>query len=110
MLSDLENFVQIPERWNHNLETFSLYMILVADRDNLMKYLIHNGVEAKIHYPMPLHLQPAAQKLGLNTRVLPVAEKQAGNLLTIPIHQYLKSNQLEYVSQLIHSFYQGKHS
>jgi aminotransferase EvaB len=108
LLNDLDDFVQIPDRWQHNLETFSLYMILVSDRDNLMKYLIQNGVEAKIHYPIPLHLQPAAQKLGLNKRVLPVAEKQAGNLLTIPIHQYLKSDQLDYVSQLIHTFYQGK--
>ncbi len=83
-------------------------MILVADRDNLIKYLIQNGVEAKIHYPIPLHLQPAAQKLGLNKQSLPVAEKQAGNLLTIPIHQYLNSNQLDYVSHLIHAFYQGK--
>ena len=108
LLNDLDDFVQIPDRWQHNLETFSLYMILVSDRDNLMTYLIQNGVEAKIHYPIPLHLQPAAQKLGLNKRVLPVAEKQAGNLLTIPIHQYLKSDQLGYVSQLIHTFYQGK--
>jgi dTDP-4-amino-4,6-dideoxygalactose transaminase len=108
LLNDLDDFIQIPERWNHNLETFSLYMILVADRDNLIKYLIQNGVEAKIHYPIPLHLQPAAQKLGLNKRSLPVAEKQAGNLLTIPIHQYLNSNQLDYVSHLIHAFYQGK--
>lgn len=109
LLNDLDDFIQIPERWNHNLETFSLYMILVADRDNLIKYLIQNGVEAKIHYPIPLHLQPAAQKLGLNKRSLPVAEKQAGNLLTIPIHQYLNSDQLDYVSHLIHAFYQGKH-
>jgi len=40
---------------------------------------------------------------------LPVAEKQARNLLTIPIHQYLNSGQLDYVYQLIHAFYQGKH-
>jgi len=109
LLNDLDEFIQIPERWSHNLETFSLYMILVEDRDNLIKYLIQNGVEAKIHYPIPLHLQPAAQKLGLNKRSLPVAEKQARNLLTIPIHQYLNSGQLDYVYQLIHAFYQGKH-
>lgn len=108
LLNDLERYLQIPNRLNHNLETFSLYMILASDRDNLIKYLIHHGVEAKIHYPTPLHLQPAAQKLGLNKRALPVAEKQARELLTIPIHQYLKFSQLDYVSQLIHTFYQNE--
>ncbi|MBM3682794.1 MAG: DegT/DnrJ/EryC1/StrS family aminotransferase [Actinobacteria bacterium] len=108
LLNDLERYLQIPNRLNHNLETFSLYMILASDRDNLIKYLIHHGVEAKIHYPTPLHLQPAAQKLGLNKQALPVAEKQARELLTIPIHQYLKFSQLDYVSQLIHTFYQNE--
>jgi dTDP-4-amino-4,6-dideoxygalactose transaminase len=108
LLNDLERYLQIPNRLNHNLETFSLYMILASERDNLIKYLIHHGVEAKIHYPTPLHLQPAAQKLGLNKRALPVAEKQARELLTIPIHQYLKFSQLDYVSQLIHTFYQNE--
>lgn len=79
LLNDLVPYVQLPNRLSHNLETFSLYMILASDRDNLIKYLIHHGVEAKIHYPTPLHLQPAAQKLGLNKRALPVAEKQAGS-------------------------------
>ena len=45
----------------------------------------------------------------LNKRVLPVAEKQADNLLTIPIHQYLKSVHLDYVSEIIHKFYQSEH-
>ena len=80
-------------------------MLLVSDRDSLIQYLIDNGVEAKIHYPVPLHLQPASINIGFNTRVLKKAEKQADELITIPIHQYLDSTHMEIVSELIHKFY-----
>ena len=108
LLSDLNGLVKVPERPEGFLETFSLYMLLVSNRDSLIKYLIDNGVEAKIHYPVPLHLQPASINIGLNTRVLKRAEKQAAELITIPIHQYLDSSHLEIVSELIHQFYESK--
>ena len=108
LLSDLNGYVKVPERPEGFLETFSLYMLLVSDRDRLIQFLIDNGVEAKIHYPVPLHLQPASINIGLNTRVLKRAEKQAGELITIPIHQYLDSSHLEIVSELIHKFYESK--
>ncbi len=108
LLSDLNGFVKVPERPEGFLETFSLYMLLVSDRNSLIKYLIDNGVEAKIHYPVPLHLQPASTNMGLNTRVLKKAEQQADELITIPIHQYLNSSHMEIVSELIHKFYEGK--
>ena len=108
LLSDLTVNVRVPKRPRNFLETFSLYMLLVSDRDNLIKFLIDNGVEAKIHYPVPLHLQPASTNMGLNTRVLKNAERQANELITIPIHQYLDSKHMEIISALIHKFYETK--
>jgi aminotransferase EvaB len=108
LLSDLTVNVRVPKRPRNFLETFSLYMLLVSDRDNLIKFLIDSGVEAKIHYPVPLHLQPASTNMGLNTRVLKNAERQANELITIPIHQYLDSKHMEIISALIHKFYETK--
>jgi aminotransferase EvaB len=108
LLSDMNGFVKVPDRPEGFLETFSLYMLLVSDRDGLIQYLLGNGVEAKIHYPVPLHLQPASTNLYLNTRVLKKAEQQADELITIPIHQYLNSSHMEIVSELIHKFYESK--
>ena len=51
------------KRIKSNTETFALYMALFDDRDNLLKYLAENNIEAKIHYPIPLHLQKAAKNL-----------------------------------------------
>ena len=105
LLSDLKDFVKVPPRPEGYLETFSLYMLLVSDRDNLIKHLIDNGVEAKIHYPIPLHLQPASKNMGLNTRFLRKAERQAHELITVPIHQYLKKEQINYTFEVIKDFY-----
>ena len=49
--------VILPQRINNFRETFSLYMILAEKRDKLLKFLIKNKIEAKIHYPVPLHRQ-----------------------------------------------------
>lgn len=108
LLADLEGLVKVPRRPEGYLETFSLYMLLVSERDSLLKYLNDNGVEAKIHYPVPLHLQAASINMGLNTRKLVIAEQQAGELITIPIHQYLSQELIDIVSNLVHEFYQGK--
>ena len=80
-------------------------MIQANNRDLLLKYLVANGIEAKIHYPTPLHLQPASKKLGLNTEALSTAETQASKLLTLPIHQYLEKPQIEYMFTTIAKFY-----
>jgi aminotransferase EvaB len=104
-LRNLKEYVSIPERPSGYLETFSLYMILVKERDALLNFLIDNGIEAKVHYPVPLHLQPAAEKLGLRTRNLMIAESQAKSLLTLPVHQYLIEDQLIYMIKKIEEFY-----
>jgi len=108
LLSDLAPQVKVPPRIEQNLETYSLYMLLVQSRDKLLTYLLSNGVEAKVHYPLPLHLQPASKEMGLNSRQLPVAEQQARELITIPIHQYLNTTHMDFVSELIHEFYKDE--
>ena len=104
-LRKLKEYIRIPERPIGYLETFSLYMILVKKRDELLNFLIDNGIEAKVHYPVPLHLQPATERLGLRTRKLITAESQAESLLTLPIHQYLVKDQLTYMIKKIEEFY-----
>jgi dTDP-4-amino-4,6-dideoxygalactose transaminase len=108
LLSDLNPLVKVPPRIEQNLETYSLYMLLVQHRDKLVEYLLSNGVEAKVHYPVPLHLQPASKNMGLNSRRLPIAEQQATELVTIPIHQYLNKTHIDLVSELIHKFYKDE--
>ena len=71
----------------------------------MKSYLIKNGIEVKIHYPIPLHLQPASKKLGYQKGDFPVAEAQAKSLITLPVHQHLKSEEIEYTIEQVRQFY-----
>ena len=104
-LKDLYPKVILPKRLKNYHETFALYMALFEKRDQLLKYLIKNKIEAKIHYPIPLHLQKAARKLGYKKGDFKVAENQAKKLITLPIHQFIKVKQIKYVIKTIAKFY-----
>lgn len=104
-LKQLDSKVTIPKRVANDIETYSLYMVLCKERDNLIKYLREKKIDAKIHYPIPLHLQDAALNLGYKVGSFPVAEDQAYKILTLPVHQYLDETQLKYVINSISDFY-----
>lgn len=96
--------IKIPKRIDGYLETFSLYMLLARDRNKLLKELINKGIEAKVHYPIPLHKQKAYLRRFKKIK-LPVSESQSKKLITLPIHQFLKKNQLDYMVKIIKNFY-----
>jgi dTDP-3-amino-2,3,6-trideoxy-4-keto-D-glucose/dTDP-3-amino-3,4,6-trideoxy-alpha-D-glucose/dTDP-2,6-dideoxy-D-kanosamine transaminase len=105
-LKFLVPFVKTPSRIKDNLETFSLYMGLFKDRDNLMKFLINNNIEVKIHYPIPLHKQKAAKNnCRFDKEKLKNAEYQAKHLLTLPVHQFLSKSQIDFMIDKIYEFY-----
>ena len=95
----------MPRRPKGYLETFALYMCLVKKRDKLIKFLIKNKIEAKIHYPIPLNKQQAAKNLKLNQKNFKIANDQAKKIITLPIHQYLSKKQIIYMANKINKFY-----
>lgn len=97
--------VHVPARLPGHVETFALYMALFEDRDRLKNYLIEKGIEVKIHYPVPLHKQEAAKRNCKTAGTLKNVEHQAGRLITIPVHQFLTPEHMEYVVSTIHDFY-----
>ena len=97
--------IKIPHRSGHKKQVFHLYMVLAENRDALLKYLLENGVEAKVHYPVPLHLQPASRYLGYRKGRFPVCEVQAEKVISLPLHQHITIEEIEYVVALIRKFY-----
>ena len=83
-------------------------MCLVKKRDLLLKYLIKNNIEAKVHYPIPLNKQKAAKNLNLNQKNFITANKQSKKIITLPIHQYVSKKQILYIVQKIKKFYRKK--
>ena len=86
-------------------EVFHLYTIQAKKRDQLALFLQENGVDAKIHYPIPMHLQPAAKKFNYSLGDFPIAEKLAQNTISLPVHEFISEQQIYVVSKLIKKFY-----
>lgn len=96
--------VFIPEEIIAEFNTYHTFVIQVSKRDQLKKQLEEVGIETGIHYPIPIHLQPAAQKLGYKSGDFPVTEKQAEEILTLPVNQFLEPNQIEFIAKKINYF------
>ena len=97
--------VKTVKRFSHYKEVYHLYHINVKKRDKLQQYLIKNGVDAKVHYPIPIHLQDAAKYLKYKKGDFPVAEQMANTSMSLPVHEFIKEKQIKYVANLINDFY-----
>lgn len=104
-LKHLEDFVILPLQREGVVQVYHTYVIQVKKREELISYLNEHGVETKIHYPVPIHLQKACRELGYKKRDFPVCEKQVESVLSLPIHQHLTKDQICYVADLIKDFY-----
>lgn len=93
-----------PEEYN----TFHTFVVQVDRRDELKAYLLERGIETAIHYPVPIHLQPAAKSLGYRLGDFPVAESQAKRILTLPVHQFLSEADIAYVCETVKEFFSGR--
>ena len=82
-----------------------LFVIQTGRRDELQARLAERGVSTKVHYPIPIHLLPAAAALGYGPGSLPVTERQARRILSLPIHQCLHDDDLVYVAAEIDAFF-----
>lgn len=104
-LSELEEYVIVPPRRKNVRYVYHLYIVQARDRDQLHAYLNEKGIEAKVHYPMPLHMQNCAKHLGYKKGDFPMAENQAERIITLPVHQHLSKKQVEYTIDMMKKFY-----
>jgi len=102
---DIADCVRPPIRRPDVKHVYHLYMVRVKDRDGLLKFLQARGVEAKVHYPTPIHLQPAAAHLGYQRGSFPKAEADCQSIITLPAHQHLTEEEIAYTIRCVHDFY-----
>lgn len=101
----LSDVVTCPSEEKHERSSYHLFVIQADRRDELQAFLAKEGVDTKIHYPIPIHLQKCAETLGYRAGDFPNVERQSRMILSLPIHQYLTTSQLSLVVRSIRRFY-----
>jgi UDP-2-acetamido-2-deoxy-ribo-hexuluronate aminotransferase len=79
----------------HNTSVYAQYTIQVDDRNALQQKLKEEGIPTAVHYPVPLHLQPAFANLNQGEGSFPIAEMAAKCVMSLPMHPYLREEDIQ---------------
>jgi dTDP-3-amino-3,4,6-trideoxy-alpha-D-glucose transaminase len=93
--------VRLPQEQPYATAVYHLFVIRHPRRDELMARLKERGIETLIHYPIPLHLQPAFAHLGGRAGHFPVAEAAARAILSLPLHPGMTDEQARLVAAAV---------
>jgi dTDP-4-amino-4,6-dideoxygalactose transaminase len=77
------------------------FAIYASCRDCVIRKLSEHEIESTVHYPTPLHLQPACSSLGYPTGSFPHAERASERVVSLPLHPWLSTEQVEYVARSV---------
>jgi len=86
-------------------QVFHLYVIETEQRDGLQRFLSEQKIPSLIHYPIPIHLQKAFDHLDYRAGDFPIAEKLAGEILSLPIYPEMSDEQVAYVTERVKTFF-----
>jgi len=109
LLSNVDASIVTPYEPAHVKAVYHLYVIRTRQRDELLQYLKERDIEAGIHYPVPLHLQPVYKNLGYQQGAFPATEQAAQEILSLPIYPELTHAQMERVVETMREFYRNNH-
>ena len=105
ILADIPQ-IRLPRRdHEHIKQVFHIYSFCAERRDDLDQYLQAHGIDSKRHYPVPMHLQPAAKDFGFKEGDLPVTEKVAATTMSLPVHEFINRDHIIKMGEAISLFY-----
>ncbi len=96
--------IALPVTAAKRTHAYHLYVIRCGGRDELLSYLDQRGVSAGIHYPVPIHQQPAYRRRCMVPRPLRYTQEYAEQIISLPMHPHMTSEDVEYVVQCLGEF------
>lgn len=96
--------VTLPQEPEYARSNCHLFVIRLRQRDALLDYLNQSGIGASVHYPVPIHCQPAFRHLGYKPGDFPMAESLSREVLSIPMYPHLAPAQQDRVVEAIRDF------
>ena len=100
--------IRVPFRNPKVTHTYLLYVVFADDRDALLAHCLDDGIEAKVHYPIPLYRQEALKHLGYAAGDFPVTDRHAREMITFPVDQHLRRADQDAVIATVRAFYAGR--
>jgi dTDP-4-amino-4,6-dideoxygalactose transaminase len=94
----------LPQLGEGSESVWHLYVMRTARRDELIQYLAERHISAGIHYPIPIHLQPAYKEMNHTKGSLPVSEECAPQIISLPMYAELTTAQMDHVVDALKSF------
>ena len=103
-----KNYVFFNNEDKNEFNTYHTFVVQVNFRDKLKRYLLSKGINTSIHYPIPIHLQPASKFLGYKKGDFKNSETQSQKILTLPVNENLSEDQIRFICSTINQFYINK--
>jgi len=102
--------LQTPKVLPDNNHTYHQYALCVDSsvRDSLMEFLVSNGIESRVYYPIPLHVQECYQSLGYKAEDLPASSWAASSTLVLPVFPEMEGEEIAYVVDKVKEFCKDK--
>ncbi|MCX7819357.1 MAG: DegT/DnrJ/EryC1/StrS family aminotransferase, partial [Kiritimatiellae bacterium] len=97
--------LRLPVARSEVEHVWHLYVVRTSRRDALLEFLRARGIGALIHYPIPIHLQPAYRGYGWRVGQFPIAEQLAREVLSLPIYPEMTEPQVEAVTAAVREFF-----
>lgn len=97
--------ITLPSSLAGRETNYHLFVIRTRYRTALQQYLRSKGIQTGIHYPLPLHLQPALRSLGYKRGMFPVSEHAAQTVLSLPLFPELTDREVVHIARTIRSFF-----
>ncbi len=103
--------ITVPFVAPHNVHVYHQYVLMVDSklRDKFIEYLTANGIESRVYYPIPLHLQQCYKDLGYKKGDFPNSEKACLSTLALPVYPELKKSDKKYVVEKVKEFHKKVH-
>jgi len=97
--------LRVPRRRQNVKHVYHLYMVFAERRDALLKHCVDAGIEAKVHYPIPLYQQEGLRPFGYKAGDFPVTDRHAREVISFPVDQHITREQQDHVIDTVRKFY-----
>jgi dTDP-4-amino-4,6-dideoxygalactose transaminase len=109
LLKDIPALIPPPKGDKETKPVYHLYTVRTRNRDSFKNWLESNGIQCGVNYVLPIHLQPIYREMfGFTEGMFPKSELLCKTCLSIPMYPELAPNEIRFVSEKIHEFFENR--